>query len=135
MPGEPTQSTIQEMAHMLEIRKMSRHSTVLFLGARAGGLFRSPAFYDAMQRFSKLNFTTLSLAAQFAECYQVLTWLQSSENELNNILYGILRHVEITEADVCLAELIKQGLFDIIVTTNVDALLEQAFLQVKDRKS
>jgi len=55
MPGEPTQSTIQEMAHMLEIRKMSRHSTVLFLGARAGGLFRSPAFYDAMQRFSKRN--------------------------------------------------------------------------------
>lgn len=132
--ADDTQFNIQEMAQWLEMRKMGRYPTVLFLGARSGGLFRSSAFFNTMEGFSTRSFANLSHRERFAECYQILNGLRSSEAELDNILNRFLQDVELTDADVCLADLARQEFFDVIITTNVDDLLGQAFQQVDWRE-
>jgi hypothetical protein len=134
MHSGPIQSDIPEIAHLLAMRRASFHPTVLFLGARSGGLFRSLAFSGAMERFSTRNFAFLSPQDQFAESYRVLHALQSSENELYSHLKEFLRDVTITDADICLAELVKQRLFSVIVSTNIDDVLERAFSEVEMRE-
>jgi hypothetical protein len=134
MSGEPSKSDAQEIAKLLARRKTSFHPTVLFLGSRAGGLFRSQALLDSMQGFSRHNLTTLPQQDMFTQSYQFLSGLQSGESELHSHLKSFLRDVACSEADRYLAELIRQRLFSIIVSTNIDDLLEQALSKTGMRK-
>ena len=137
MPTDPTKATIAEVANMLEARQRFNKRTTLVLGARAGGFFRSKELLDLLRRFSSHDFTHLTPLEQFAECYQVLNRRgQFSESDLDGILRQALNEVFISEADLCLAELIKENIFDTIISTNIDDLLEQALERVdlKDHK-
>jgi nucleoside phosphorylase len=134
MAREASRSDVPEMATLLEFRKKHNQRTVLFLGARAGGLFRSQQFYDTLRRFSKQNFAELSRFEQFGECYQVLQEERLSERDRFSILSSSLRGVGTIEADVCLAKLVKDGDFDVVISTNIDDLAEQAFTQVGMRE-
>lgn len=124
MSDEPTRVNVLELARLLEARKIDGHATVLLLGAKAGGLYRSRAFVEAMRGFSSRDFTHLTPQEQLTESYQVLNQLQPGEYELDTSLRDFLREVKITEADICLAELIKQEVFNTIISTNIDDLLE-----------
>jgi hypothetical protein len=130
MPGEVPRSDVPEMATLLEFRKKHNQRTVLFLGARAGGLFRSAQFYETIRQFSKRDFAELSQFEQFSECYNVLQEERFSERDRFSILSGSLREIDTIDADVCLAELVKEGVFDVVISTNIDDLAEQALTQV-----
>ncbi|HLG61218.1 MAG TPA: SIR2 family protein [Ktedonosporobacter sp.] len=131
MPTDPTKTTIAEVANMLEVRRKTNKRTTLVLGARAGGFFRSKELLDILRRFSSHDFTHLTPLEQFAECYQVLNRRgQFSESDLDGILRQALNEVFISEADLCLAELIKENFFDTIISTNIDDLLERALERV-----
>lgn len=137
MLTDPTRTTILEVANMLETRRKTNKRTTLVLGARAGGFFRSKELLDILRSFSLRDFTHLTPLEQFAECYQVLNRQgQFSESDLDGILREALNKVFISGADLCLAELIKENIFDMIISTNIDDLLERALEQVdlKDRK-
>lgn len=125
MPTDPKESNVTEMANWLKMRKSANRRTVLFLGARTGGLFRSKDFYDQAQQWSNRAFNELSQIEQFGECYQVLNHF--SESDLDGFFTLSLKNVGTSEADACVTELVKQDLFDVIITTNIDDLLEQAF--------
>jgi hypothetical protein len=115
-------------------RKKTNNPAVLFLGARAGGLFRSQAFYEILKPFSKLTLNDLLPIEQFGECYRLLSQRQFSESDRDSILANSLRNITLTDADICLAEMVKNKLFDVIISTNVDDLLEEAFAQVEMRE-
>ena len=118
---------IADIAHALKMRKNSNQSTVLFLGSRAGVLFRSQPFYEIMKQYSTRNFNTLSHQEQFGECYKLLQQDRFGKREIHSILTQSLREIAPTEANICLAGLVKQRIFDIIVSTNIDTSLEDAF--------
>lgn len=122
------------MANLLAIRKKNHQHTVLLLGARAGQLFRSAHFYGQLQLVSKRNFHQLSRIKQFQECYSILANdTKLSERDLHSILQESLKHLPVTNADVCLASLIRHQYFDEIISTNIDEVLDDALAQTEMR--
>src|SRR3989442_8265502 len=87
-----------------------------------------------MWQFSKRDFAELSRFEQFSECYKILQEEWFSECDRFSILSSSLRGVGTIDADVCLAELVKDGVFDVVISTNIDDLAEQAFIQVGMRE-
>jgi|SRR5436305_4841640 len=123
---------IQDMANLLTMRKKNHQHTVLLLGARAGQLFRSADFYDNLRQVSKRNFHQLSRIKQFHECYSILTNdTKLSERDLHSILQDSLKNLLVTNADACLASLIRHQYFDEILSTNIDEVLDDALAQTE----
>jgi hypothetical protein len=121
---------IAEIAHTLKMKKNNNQSMVLFLGSRVGGLFCSQDFYDSMKVYSNRNFNKLTRQEQFVECFKLLQQERFGDRDIHNILMQSLRERATTEVNICLAELVKQNLFDIIISTNVDAFLEDALKEM-----
>lgn len=124
-------STVFDLTYItrvLKTRRSTGRGTVLVLGSRTGGLFRSPSLYETLQPFGKQNLSAPSPLERFAEAYRVLLSPQNyfSELDMDAILNNTLRQLEPDEADISLAKLVQLGLFDLIITTNMDSLLEDA---------
>ncbi len=127
MPGAVKETNIEEIAGMLvEHRSQGKHP-ILFLGARAGGVFRNAYLYETLKQFSLLNFDKLSGAEQFRECYRVLTSKYFDEITRHEILVNALGPLTYRHEDRLLSGLVKAGFFKAIITTNIDMLLEDAF--------
>ncbi len=127
MPGAVKETNIEEIAGMLvEHRSQGKHP-ILFLGARAGGVFRNAYLYETLKQFSLLNFDKLSSAEQFRECYRVLTSKYFDETTRHEILVNALGPLTYRHEDRLLSGLVKAGFFKAIITTNIDMLLEDAF--------
>ena len=118
---------IMKMAEFLKLRKRTQGTTLLFLGSRAGGLYRSNFLYNALCYFST-NFHRLSPLQQFDECFHILNRDRWSPREVDEILHTTLKQANLEEADACIAQLSKRRFFNRLVTTNIDGLLEQAFV-------
>src|SRR5438552_3479811 len=138
-----TPVSVAELAQLLIARKKERKRTILFLGSRTGGLFGNQAFYNGMQRYSLRNFSKLSELEKFDECYHILKRLADENNEKNpdgkelleDLLTNWLTEIAGREEDNYVAELVKEGFFDTIVSTNIDSLLELAFSQAGMKSS
>jgi len=128
---ESEQFDISTIAKLLDVRKRNNHRAVLLLGARTGGLFRSDHFYESLQEFSNRDFNKLSPLEKFNECHSILTSDHFSEAEIHSIVRTSLRDLTVTIADACLAELVKQGYFEEIISTNIDDMLEQALVEIE----
>jgi TIR domain len=121
------ETSVLEIATFLKTRKSVNNRTVLFLGARAGGLFRNPIFYESINNFSKRSFGGLSDIDKFRECYTVLSDANRfTEIDVYDILLTSLNQSTYREEDEYLATLMKEDYFDIIISTNIDTLLESA---------
>jgi hypothetical protein len=129
--SESRQSTIKEMAELLRVRKSNSHSTVLLLGARAGALFRSDHFFECLRAFSQRDLSLSPRTTQFSEYYSTLTNNDFSEREIHSLFRKSLENLAATKADACLAELVEQGHFHEIISTNIDDILEQSFSQIE----
>src|ERR1700680_2731585 len=130
MPENVSSIEIKELASLLELRRKHHQRTVLFIGSRAGGFFRSQDFYDTLEPFSKRSFSTLQHTEQFVECHKLLQRLPFSERDLFNILSHALNNLPLSKADLCLANLIKAQFFDIVISTNMDDSIERALIEV-----
>lgn len=119
-------TNIEEIATALAKGRDRGQRTVLFLGSRAGGLFGNEFLYDTLKDFSLLDFSTLSNIEKFRESYYVLN-KHFTEGERHNILVGALATLTYKEEDKLLAELVKTGFFESIISTNIDTLLEDAY--------
>jgi hypothetical protein len=130
----------QDIAHIVDIlrvRKNNLNSTILILGSRAGGLFRSKKLYETLKLFGEPSFNNLPPIRQFGECYRLLTRKNLpgfSKTDIDSILTEALRDVDIIDADIYLAQLVKARVFDIILTTNMDDTLETALRAVGMRE-
>ena len=122
------ETNVSDIATLLEVRRSSSSRTVLFLGARAGGLFYNTTFHECVEKFSKRLFSQLSETAKFHECYKILSDTgRFSENDVYDILALSLKNLQYRREDDCLVELIKEDFFDIVISTSVDDLLDNAF--------
>jgi hypothetical protein len=118
-----------DMVKTLKMRRGNNHHTVLVLGSRTGRLFRSEKLYETLKLFGDPSFSDLPRIKQFGECYHLLTRKKLpgfSANDIDDILTEALRDLDIADADICLAEFVRLGLFDIIITTNMDDTIEDA---------
>lgn len=129
METAPLGLNVIDIAKWLKKRKENGHSTVLFLGSRAGGLFRSKTFYSTSKRFSPRAFQDMTQSQQFRECYRVLCEGDFVQGDINSILMASLQSLKIVQADSHLADLVRLGFFDLIISTNVDNLLPRAFIE------
>ena len=82
---------IAEIAHALKMKKNNNQSMVLFLGSRAGALFRSQPFYEFMKPYSTRSFGKLSDQERFVECYKLLQQERFGDRDIHNILMQSLR--------------------------------------------
>jgi hypothetical protein len=124
--------TLQDIADFLWHRESSR--TVLFLGAKAGGFFENEGFYTMMKVYSTETFDKLDSDEKFQRCYQILE--RFSERDRDSALSQSLstsRRYRLE--DDYLAELIKAGFFDVVISTNIDLLLEDALRRERVRES
>src|SRR5436309_7795358 len=119
MSGSAIETNIEEIARALTAQREQGQRIVLFLGARAGGLFGNEFLYETLKNFSLLDFNTLSDVEKFRESYYVLN-KHFTESERHNILVGALATLRYREEDKLLAELVKAGFFEFIISTNID---------------
>lgn len=117
------------ISNNLRLRRRQGVDTVLVLGSRTGSFFHSQYFRDTLLQFSDPSFAYLLPEEQFSASYQLLTkeGLFTSD-EVDTILIRSLQ--EVAQADICLSELIRRGLFRTVVSTNVDDVLERALERV-----
>lgn len=127
MLTDSSELSVADLAQLLRETQGIDHRIVLFLGSRAGALFRSKYFYETCKFYSARSFNALPQIKQFAECYRVLHQIDFSKDDLLKLLTDSLHALPLSEPDILLAELVKKGIFDIIISTNVDGMLEQAF--------
>ncbi len=126
MPGAETD--IATIVASLKHARGQQQRMVLFLGSRAGGLFGNEDLYGILKDFSLRSFNELSPINKFAECYNILRSGHFSTTEIHHILVGALRPLHSREEDKILDVLVRRGLFEAIITTNIDTLLEDAFM-------
>jgi hypothetical protein len=129
MVADPLATSIPDIVRWLEQKRDTGQSVTLFTGARTGGLFRSKPLYGTVQYFSPRTFTNMSRVAQFGECYRILHQEDFSKSDIDTIFIASTQGLEVSEADLALAELVKAGFFRTIISTNIDDLLTRAFLR------
>lgn len=123
---------LTSITRVLKTRHSMGRATVLVLGSQCGGLFRSPFLYETLQPFGRRNVSVSSLVDRFAGVYRVLL---SPHNhfgtlDIDALLNNSLRQLEPDDADLSLAGLISLGVFDLVLTTTVDSVLEDALKYV-----
>jgi hypothetical protein len=126
--------TSADIIKILKARKQSNQHTVLVLGSRASTLFSSQELYETLKLFGNPSFGVLPQTAKFGECYQLLKH-NFNDADIDILLNQSLKNTDITDADICLAELVQAGIFDSILTACVDNTLEQALEYVGLRES
>ncbi len=119
------ETNVAAIANSLRSIRGEHQRLTLFLGSRAGGLFNNKHLYMTLERFSLRDFDGLSNIERFDECYKVLSKC-FSETERHDIIVGALSSLRYREEDEILAELVKAEIFETIITTNIDPLLEDA---------
>src|SRR4051812_44343876 len=104
---EDTKIDFTQMMRFLNTN-MHKDGTVLILGARAGGFFRSQNFYNTMRVFGNPSFSQMPRMKQFGECYKLLidSRLFTSDG-VDTILIASLNDVDIIDADTYVAKLLK----------------------------
>ena len=131
MPGGNSSSTLASIIQSLRFRLDQQLGMTLLLGSQAGGLIRNPTFFAQLEQFLTPDRQYLTTIARFGECYRLLARPDGmSPAEIETFLLQSLKTVSTDEADLALAHLIRRGLFDTVVTTNVDVLLPQALTQI-----
>jgi len=122
------ETNVSDIATLLEVRRSSSSRTVVFLGARTSGLFYNPTLHEYAEKFSKRIFSQLSEVEKFHECYKILNDPgRFSENDIYTILSLSLKNLQYRREDDCLVELIKEDFFDIVISTAIDDVLDNAF--------
>jgi TIR domain len=135
MVANPSEVGVTDVVKWLEKRKESGKKTILFLGARAGGLFRSKTLYSTAQYFSPRTFNNMTRVEQFGECCRVLHQKEFSKSDIDTILIASLQALEPSEADIRLSELVNGGFFDTIISTNIDDLLNKALARIQMKEA
>jgi hypothetical protein len=120
--------TVATIAASLKAARGQHKRPVLFLGSRTGGLYRNENLYETLKVFSFRRFDSLSNLEKFEECHKILYSKYFNEDERYHLMMSALSSFWYREEDKILATLVRDGLFDAIVTTRIDLLLEEAYM-------
>lgn len=114
---------------MLEDRKNNDPKIALILGSRTGALFRSESFAEEMAFYSTRAFGGMNERDRFSACYTLLQTAkkQMSSSDLELILRQQIRKVSFSIVDDYLADLVSQKVFKLVLSSNTDDLIYDAF--------
>lgn len=120
--------TLKDLAHTLKRKKEIGAPPTLFLGSRTGWFYGHEKLYKDIRFSSKepTAFEQLSHAKKFQECYKVLKGERFSTGTIDDLLKDHLgHHLEPRHEDLCLAEMIYDGYFDVVISTTIDPFLQE----------
>jgi hypothetical protein len=124
---EHADETLDTCAAYLDENKKKGHAVTLILGSRTSALFYCQRFYDRMCYYGGFTFPQKERVNQFAECYSILTQKGGfTSKEVDRILREDLASARVSIADLHLAALLMQGVFDVVISTRLDTFVEQA---------
>jgi hypothetical protein len=123
---------IDKIAGCLTLRRKTQNTTILVLGSRAGSLFRNGFLYDTLNLFQTGGINRVSLPQRFAACFHMLNTLNQEERD--EIIRTAHKQIKVEEADIQVAQLAKRGFFNMLVTTNITTMLEEAFTKTGMRE-
>jgi len=125
-------TTIADIAKTLKLRKATQKTTALFLGAKAGGLFRSSRLYDLLRSVGPNDLYNLPPLERYRECYHILCDPKYSLQDINHVLADkeLVKQITIELPELCVAELMKQNIFNPILSVSVYGEFEEAFRQM-----
>lgn len=116
--------TLKGIVDLMQSRRDQRFK--LFLGAKAGIFFENEGLYDLIKQYSTVTFDTLESAEKFQTCYRILE-NNFSERDRDSVLSQSLgANANYRLEDDYLGAMIHVGLFDAVISTNIDLLLEDA---------
>lgn len=123
------EQNLKELLLLLQGRR-SASGTVLLLGSRASSFFRNPKFYEDIAHLfiGSSAFSQMSRPQQFSKSYEHLRGAVLNESDTHTYLKS-WKDIALSKADLCLVELIKEGFFPTVVTTNIDHMIEDSFLR------
>src|SRR5439155_24558620 len=90
--------------------------------------------YDNMGLFSNKSatFSKLSDIEKFQECYKVLGGKRFSAGDIHDLFNELLvAQPKPRPEDVCMAEMIYAGYFEVVITTTIDPSLQDALYHQK----
>src|ERR1700730_2985786 len=119
---------LSKIVWKLKFRQVGKNSTVLILGSRAGSFFRNQRFFETFCEFGDPSFGSLTRIEQFGKIYQILNQGIFTANDIDALLHEFAG--EFNQADLYLAELVRLGVFQTIISTNVDNAFERALERV-----
>jgi hypothetical protein len=123
---------IADMANILKERKQTQTATALFLGAKAGGLFRSLQLYSTLGSFGLSDLQSLTPLERYHRCYNILFDFHFSLQDIHDILTDkvLLQEIRAEIPELCIAELMKQGHFNPLLSVSIYREFEEAFQQM-----
>jgi len=125
-------TTITDIVNRLKLRKEIQGTTALFLGAKAGGLFRSWQLYSTLGRIG-LNddLSGKTPLERYHWFYKLLRDYQYSPQDVIGLLTDniLLQEIRAEVPELCIAELLKQGFFNPILSVSIYREFEEAFQQ------
>ncbi len=98
-------------------------------------MYRSQSFRDISKGFAEFGLKKKSKKDVFRECFDIIRTTELSENDWHSILVSSLKDIEVNEADTCLAELISAGYFNVVVTLNIDSLIEKSLDRIGKKET
>jgi TIR domain len=149
MVEKASETTIEEILENLLVAQRQGRRVGLFLGHRAGALFSNNTLYEALEKTVKSekdlsalltsdtlaiedmlrlhlqSMSNLSPLDKFKKCHDTLRD-HFSEKGIHTILVHAIAPVRYRKEDDLLAQLIKKGFFNPVITTSIDTLLEDA---------
>lgn len=119
--------TLKEIAQRLKQKKGNSEPPTLFLGSRTGWYYEHNKLYEDIQAFSNVTaaFKDYTYPQKFHELYTVLKGKRFNSGTIEDLLKAQLeRPMKPRNADICLAEMICGGYFDVVISTTIDPLLQ-----------
>src|SRR5262249_2026223 len=111
---------IDEMVRQLKLRNKTKGTTALFLGAKAGGLFRSLQVSSTLGPVGLSDFSLLSPLERYHRCYRILSGPGFSSLDVHDVLTEkvLLQEIKAEEPELCVAELTKRGFFSPVLSVS-----------------
>jgi hypothetical protein len=120
-----TRVTIRDIAAFLHALQGRNQRTVLFLGSRVSKFWRNAELYKTISGFSNNNFYHKNEEEKFRDCFEILgDRKRFNERDVHQLLIESLTDNKLREEDICLAELLKAGFFDVLCSTCIDGFVE-----------
>jgi hypothetical protein len=123
-------SLLDTLGNLISLCHRKRKKVVLFLGAQASiesGNEEIDSIIDRVIQEHRSDLTQISNANRYEVFYETFNDMPQDLRHL--VLSDLFQSMEPTEGYVFLAELVKRGYFDVVITTNFDNLLETSFTE------
>jgi hypothetical protein len=119
--------SVDAFAQRLEKYKEDGVKLTLILGSRASALYRSKKLYELLEQLALQKFSGKTTNEKFRACYETLNKKDVfNKYDINDILTQALEEMHWQDIELYLAALIRQELFDVIISCSIDQYLQDA---------